>query len=44
MCNNNLVINSMEVDKMVDATMEGDKVLVVVDVTIEGDKVVEVVT
>ena len=30
-CNNNLVINSIEVDKMVDATMEGDKV--VVDVT-----------
>ena len=31
MCNNNLVINSREVDKIVDATMEGDKV--VVDVT-----------
>ena len=30
-CNNNLVINSREADKMVDATMEGDKV--VVDVT-----------
>ena len=30
-CNNNLVIKSIEVDKMVDATMEGDKV--VVDVT-----------
>ena len=31
MCNNNLVINSIEVDKMVDATMETDKM--VVDVT-----------
>ena len=30
-CNNNLVINSIEVDKIVDATMVGDKV--VVDVT-----------
>ena len=31
MCNNDLVINSREVDKMLDATIEGDKV--VVDVT-----------
>ena len=30
-CNNNLVINSIEVDKTLDATREGDKLLV--DVT-----------